>query len=116
MRSYCTFKCVKILSPKQTVFPFHSLLVDLLCFLVSAPTSPRDMMSLKERKTDYESTGTISGYHGNKGEHTSRKDAMAGKAAVEDQSFHIWLTDKPSNKGSELHERVVISESNSVTG
>ncbi len=83
MRSYCTFKCVKILSPKQTVFPSHSLLVDLLCFLVSAPTSPRDMMSLKERKTDYESTGTISGYHGNKGEHTSRKDAMAGKDAVE---------------------------------
>lgn len=36
-------------------------------------------MSLKERKTDYESTGTNSGYHGNKGEHTSRKDAMAGK-------------------------------------
>uniref|UniRef100_A0A672SXA2 Catenin delta-2-like n=1 Tax=Sinocyclocheilus grahami TaxID=75366 RepID=A0A672SXA2_SINGR len=46
----------------------------------SAPTSPREMMSLKERKTDYESTGTNSGYHGNKGEHTSRKDAMAGKA------------------------------------
>uniref|UniRef100_A0A673LBU7 Catenin delta-2-like n=1 Tax=Sinocyclocheilus rhinocerous TaxID=307959 RepID=A0A673LBU7_9TELE len=43
----------------------------------SAPTSPREMMSLKERKTDYESTGTNSGYHGNKGEHTSRKDAMA---------------------------------------
>lgn len=37
------------------------------------------MMSLKERKADYESTGTNSGYHGNKGEHTSRKDAMAGK-------------------------------------
>uniref|UniRef100_A0A671MQF9 Catenin delta-2-like n=1 Tax=Sinocyclocheilus anshuiensis TaxID=1608454 RepID=A0A671MQF9_9TELE len=49
----------------------------------SAPTSPREMMSLKERKTDYESTGTNSGYHGNKGEHTSRKDAMAGKAAVQ---------------------------------
>uniref|UniRef100_A0A9J8AKT7 Catenin (cadherin-associated protein), delta 2b n=1 Tax=Cyprinus carpio carpio TaxID=630221 RepID=A0A9J8AKT7_CYPCA len=48
----------------------------------SAPTSPRDMMSLKERKTEYESTGTNSGYHGNKGEHTSRKDAMAGKATV----------------------------------
>ncbi|XP_051552807.1 catenin delta-2-like isoform X6 [Myxocyprinus asiaticus] len=45
----------------------------------SAPTSPRDMMSLKERKTDYESTGTNSGYHGNKGEHTSRKDAMAAQ-------------------------------------
>ncbi|XP_058610064.1 catenin delta-2b isoform X2 [Onychostoma macrolepis] len=45
----------------------------------SAPTSPREMMSLKERKTDYESTGTNSGYHGNKGEHTSRKDAMAAQ-------------------------------------
>ncbi|XP_056600166.1 catenin delta-2b isoform X1 [Triplophysa dalaica] len=45
----------------------------------SAPTSPREMMSLKERKIDYESTGTISGYHGNKGEHTSRKDAMAAQ-------------------------------------
>uniref|UniRef100_A0A8C2L9G6 Catenin (cadherin-associated protein), delta 2b n=1 Tax=Cyprinus carpio TaxID=7962 RepID=A0A8C2L9G6_CYPCA len=45
----------------------------------SAPTSPRDMMSLKERKTEYESTGTNSGYHGNKGEHTSRKDAMAAQ-------------------------------------
>ncbi|XP_063075091.1 catenin delta-2b isoform X2 [Engraulis encrasicolus] len=43
----------------------------------SAPASPREMMSLKERKADYESTGTNSGYHGNKGEHTSRKDAMA---------------------------------------
>lgn len=37
-------------------------------------------MSLKERKTDYELTGTNPGYHGNKGEHTSRKDTMAGKA------------------------------------
>nr|XP_055057968.1 catenin delta-2b isoform X2 [Misgurnus anguillicaudatus] len=45
----------------------------------SAPTSPREMMSLKERKTDYESTGNNSGYHGNKGEHTSRKDAMAAQ-------------------------------------
>ncbi|XP_072544191.1 catenin delta-2b isoform X4 [Salminus brasiliensis] len=45
----------------------------------SAPASPREMMSLKERKADYESTGTNSGYHGNKGEHTSRKDAMAAQ-------------------------------------
>ena len=34
-------------------------------------------MAAKERKADYESTGST-GYHGNKGEHTSRKDAMAG--------------------------------------
>ncbi|XP_051557552.1 catenin delta-2-like isoform X6 [Myxocyprinus asiaticus] len=45
----------------------------------SAPTSPREMMSLKERNIDYESTGTNSGYHGDKGEHTSRKDAMAAQ-------------------------------------
>lgn len=85
MRSYCTFKCVKILSPKQTgcFSPLTHYWLTCCVFLASAPTSPREMMSLKERKTDYESTGTISGYHGNKGEHTSRKDAMAGKAAVE---------------------------------
>uniref|UniRef100_A0ACB8FBT3 Catenin delta-2 n=1 Tax=Sphaerodactylus townsendi TaxID=933632 RepID=A0ACB8FBT3_9SAUR len=45
----------------------------------SAPASPREMISLKERKTDYESTGTNATYNGNKGEHTSRKDTMAGK-------------------------------------
>uniref|UniRef100_A0A6Q2WQP4 Catenin (cadherin-associated protein), delta 2b n=1 Tax=Esox lucius TaxID=8010 RepID=A0A6Q2WQP4_ESOLU len=43
----------------------------------SAPASPREMISLKERKTDYESAGTNASYHGNKGEHMSRKDAMA---------------------------------------
>ncbi|GAA6087278.1 catenin delta-2 [Tachysurus ichikawai] len=35
------------------------------------------MISLKERKTDYESTGTNASFHGNKGEHSSRKDAAA---------------------------------------
>lgn len=52
-----------------------------LCVCVcvaSAPASPREMMALKERKADYESTGNAS-YHGNKGEHTSRKDAMTGR-------------------------------------
>uniref|UniRef100_A0A667Z5F5 Catenin delta 2 n=1 Tax=Myripristis murdjan TaxID=586833 RepID=A0A667Z5F5_9TELE len=44
----------------------------------SAPASPREMMSLKERKMDYDSTATSAGFHSNKGEHTSRKDAMAG--------------------------------------
>ncbi|XP_078147668.1 catenin delta-2 [Centroberyx gerrardi] len=43
----------------------------------SAPASPREMMSLKERKMDYDSTATNAGFHSNKGEHTSRKDAMA---------------------------------------
>lgn len=37
------------------------------------------MISLKERKTDYESTGNNATYHGTKGEHTSRKDTMTGK-------------------------------------
>ncbi|XP_053098855.1 catenin delta-2 isoform X3 [Hemicordylus capensis] len=45
----------------------------------SAPASPREMISLKERKTDYESTGTNAAYHGNKGEHTSRKDTMTAQ-------------------------------------
>uniref|UniRef100_A0A8C1NK65 Catenin (cadherin-associated protein), delta 2a n=1 Tax=Cyprinus carpio TaxID=7962 RepID=A0A8C1NK65_CYPCA len=43
----------------------------------SAPASPREMISLKDRKSDYDSTGTNASYHGNKGEHTSRKDIMA---------------------------------------
>uniref|UniRef100_A0A8C1NFA7 Catenin (cadherin-associated protein), delta 2b n=1 Tax=Cyprinus carpio TaxID=7962 RepID=A0A8C1NFA7_CYPCA len=60
----------------------------------SAPTSPRDMMSLKERKTEYESTGTNSGYHGNKGEHTSRKDAMAGKATVRSSTWDIYTVQR----------------------
>ncbi|XP_060047153.1 catenin delta-2 isoform X3 [Erinaceus europaeus] len=45
----------------------------------SAPASPREMISLKERKTDYESTGSNATYHGGKGEHTSRKDTMTAQ-------------------------------------
>uniref|UniRef100_A0A673B6T8 Catenin delta 2 n=1 Tax=Sphaeramia orbicularis TaxID=375764 RepID=A0A673B6T8_9TELE len=48
----------------------------------SAPASPREMMSLKERKMDYDSTATNAGFHSNKGEHTSRKDGMAGASAI----------------------------------
>lgn len=48
----------------------------------SAPASPREMISLKERKTDYESTGTNATYHGSKGEHTSRKDTMTGEITL----------------------------------
>lgn len=59
------------------------LLLIILCVRVcvcvaSAPASPREMMSLKERKMDYDSTATNAGFHSNKGEHTSRKDGMAG--------------------------------------
>lgn len=51
-------------------------------YAASAPASPREMISLKERKTDYESTGSNATYHGTKGEHTSRKDAMAGELST----------------------------------
>lgn len=48
-------------------------------------------MSLKERKTDYDLTGTNPGYHGNKGEHTSRKDTMAGKVWVILTAFFFFF-------------------------
>uniref|UniRef100_A0A3B5PTV8 Catenin (cadherin-associated protein), delta 2b n=2 Tax=Xiphophorus maculatus TaxID=8083 RepID=A0A3B5PTV8_XIPMA len=54
---------------------------------VSAPASPREMMALKERKEDYESTGNAS-FHGNKGEHTSRKDAMTGQITGGSSTLH----------------------------
>ncbi|XP_055737537.1 catenin delta-2-like [Salvelinus fontinalis] len=44
---------------------------------ISAPASPREMMSMKDRKPENDSTATNAGFHSNKGEHTSRKDAMA---------------------------------------
>ncbi|KAM4557019.1 catenin delta-2b isoform 7-T7 [Fundulus diaphanus] len=53
----------------------------------SAPASPREMMALKERKADYESTGNAS-FHGNKGEHTSRKDAMTGQISGGSSTLH----------------------------
>uniref|UniRef100_A0A8C4ZPU1 Catenin (cadherin-associated protein), delta 2b n=1 Tax=Gadus morhua TaxID=8049 RepID=A0A8C4ZPU1_GADMO len=53
----------------------------------SAPASPREMMAAKERKADYESTSNP-GYHGNKGEHTSRKDAMAGQIPGGSSTLH----------------------------
>ncbi|CAN2389179.1 dendritic spine morphogenesis [Pristimantis euphronides] len=40
---------------------------------VSAPASPREVISLKEKKVDYESAGSNATY---KGEHTSRKDTI----------------------------------------
>ncbi|XP_073347487.1 catenin delta-2b isoform X5 [Pagrus major] len=53
----------------------------------SAPASPREMMALKERKADYESTGNAS-YHGSKGEHQSRKDAMTGQMSGGSSTLH----------------------------
>lgn len=56
--------------------------IPLVCLCVaSAPASPREMMALKERKGDYELTGNAT-YHGNKGEHTSRKDTMTGRNSL----------------------------------
>ncbi|GCB68417.1 hypothetical protein scyTo_0008224 [Scyliorhinus torazame] len=48
----------------------------------SAPASPREMINLKERKSDYDTTGTNSGYHGSKGEHISRKDTLPAQLSV----------------------------------
>ncbi|KAM3860240.1 catenin delta-2 isoform 2-T2 [Diretmus argenteus] len=58
----------------------------------SAPASPREMMSLKERKMDYDSTATNAGFHSNKGEHTSRKDAMAVSCGTSTLFRNSYLT------------------------
>ncbi|XP_077480222.1 catenin delta-2 [Stigmatopora argus] len=58
----------------------------------SAPASPREMMSLKERKMDYDSTATNAGFHGNKGEHTSRKDGMAVSCGTSTLFRNSYLT------------------------
>uniref|UniRef100_A0A672N7P4 Catenin delta-2-like n=1 Tax=Sinocyclocheilus grahami TaxID=75366 RepID=A0A672N7P4_SINGR len=72
-----------------------SMLTDLpLPHDSSAPASPREMISLKDRKSDYDSTGTNASYHGNKGEHTSRKDTMAGRSNFIDQ-FHSQILLSP---------------------
>lgn len=71
-----------ICSNHTIILLIDRFVLSVYLFVASAPTSPREMMSLKERKTDYELTGPNPVYHGNKGEHTSRKDTMAGKAWV----------------------------------
>uniref|UniRef100_A0A7N8X634 Catenin (cadherin-associated protein), delta 2b n=1 Tax=Mastacembelus armatus TaxID=205130 RepID=A0A7N8X634_9TELE len=63
----------------------------------SAPASPREMMALKERKADYESTGNAS-YLGNKGEHTSRKDAMAGQISGGSSTLHRGAYVSPTDE------------------
>ncbi|KAK2529792.1 Ctnnd2, partial [Columba guinea] len=83
----------------------------------SAPASPREMISLKERKTDYESTGTNATYHGNKGEHTSRKDTMTAQntgistlyrnsygAPAEDIKHNQPVPQEPSRKDYEPYQ------------
>lgn len=73
----------------------------IICFyyLASAPASPREMISLKERKTDYESTGTNVAYHGNKGEHTSRKDTMTGEMVLTHHIYKLTVIDTFSRLG-----------------
>ncbi|XP_016887134.1 catenin delta-2 isoform X1 [Cynoglossus semilaevis] len=58
----------------------------------SAPASPREMISLKERKIDYDSTATNAGFHSNKGEHTSRKDGMAVSCGTSTLFRNSYLT------------------------
>lgn len=62
-------------------------------FVASAPTSPRDMLAMKDRKTDYESTGN-SNYLGNKGEHTSRKDTMTSRTSFSVKPDQIYIVSK----------------------
>ncbi|PKK33933.1 catenin (cadherin-associated protein), delta 2 [Columba livia] len=70
----------------------------------SAPASPREMISLKERKTDYESTGTNATYHGNKGEHTSRKDTMTAVGITLFQVSTQPVPQEPSRKDYEPYQ------------
>uniref|UniRef100_A0A8C9WIM9 Catenin (cadherin-associated protein), delta 2a n=1 Tax=Scleropages formosus TaxID=113540 RepID=A0A8C9WIM9_SCLFO len=81
---FCALECSPVLErgPEQPAMEqsfgcFPKVMCPISFSTASAPASPREMISLKERKTDYESTGTNASFHGNKGEHTSRKDAMA---------------------------------------
>lgn len=63
----------------------------------SAPASPREMMALKERKADYESTGNAS-YHSNKGEHTSRKDTMNAQIPGGSSTLHRGAYVSPTDE------------------
>uniref|UniRef100_I3JR65 Catenin (cadherin-associated protein), delta 2b n=1 Tax=Oreochromis niloticus TaxID=8128 RepID=I3JR65_ORENI len=72
----------------------------------SAPASPREMMALKERKADYESTGNAS-YHSSKGEHTSRKDAMAGQISGGSSTLHRGAYVSPTD---DLKKHIPYSE------
>ncbi|KAM8839248.1 catenin delta-2b isoform 3-T3 [Synchiropus picturatus] len=62
----------------------------------SAPASPRDVVALKDRKGDYELTSNAS-YQGNRGEHTSRKDAMAGQIPGGSAALHQGAYASPTD-------------------
>ncbi|KAM9458229.1 catenin delta-2-like isoform 9-T9 [Salvelinus alpinus] len=69
----------------------------------SAPASPREMISLKERKTDYESTGTNASYHGNKVEISSGTSTLFRGAYVSpsDDIKHNQVSAQGPNPGQE---------------
>ncbi|XP_054621036.1 catenin delta-2 isoform X9 [Dunckerocampus dactyliophorus] len=70
----------------------------------SAPASPREMMSLKERKMDYDSTATNAGFHSNKGEHTSRKDGMAVSCGTSTLFRNSYLTASDDIKPNQVED------------
>uniref|UniRef100_H3B4B5 Catenin (cadherin-associated protein), delta 2a n=1 Tax=Latimeria chalumnae TaxID=7897 RepID=H3B4B5_LATCH len=79
----------------------------------SAPASPREMISLKERKTDYESTGINASYHGNKGEHTSRKDAMTAQTTGTSTLYrNSYVTLSEDMKHNQISSQPVPQEPN----
>uniref|UniRef100_A0A3B3C5V6 Catenin delta 2 n=1 Tax=Oryzias melastigma TaxID=30732 RepID=A0A3B3C5V6_ORYME len=75
----------------------------------SAPASPREMMSLKERKMDYDSTATNAGFHGNKGEHASRKDGMAVSCGTSTLFRNSYLTTSDDIKQNQVIIRLFSS-------
>uniref|UniRef100_A0AAR2KY12 Catenin delta 2 n=1 Tax=Pygocentrus nattereri TaxID=42514 RepID=A0AAR2KY12_PYGNA len=77
----------------------------------SAPASPREMISLKERKTDYESTGTNASFHGNKAEHTSRKDAMAVSCGTSTLFRNSYVTPNEEIKHNQVPVNPAAQES-----
>ncbi|XP_061660633.1 catenin delta-2 isoform X3 [Syngnathoides biaculeatus] len=74
----------------------------------SAPASPREMMSLKERKLDYDSTATNAGFHSSKGEHTSRKDAMAVSCGTSTLFRNSYLTASDDIKPNQIFQEVIL--------
>ncbi|XP_056155175.1 catenin delta-2 [Lampris incognitus] len=74
----------------------------------SAPASPREMMSLKERKMEYDSTATNAGFHSNKGEHTSRKDAMTVQVSCGTSTLfrNSYLTNSGDIKQNQVPHQV----------
>lgn len=74
-------------------------------------------MALKERKADYEMTGNAN-YHGNKGEHTSRKDTMTGgqsKKIPPPMDSRYWICANPGGKSKIDWDQIIESAFFSVS-